>query len=80
MVTSIFKPLTIVKSGPIFDQAAKLGKTSRSAYNPGLWLVLYALLKNWVVASNVNDFAVILFPQNRPVGKIEAVIRTSGII
>ena len=49
----------MVKSGPIFDQAAKLGKASMYAYNPGLLLILYDLLKNWVakgVASDVNNF------------------------
>ena len=48
----------MVKSGPIFDQAAKLGKASRDAYNPGLWLILQALLKNGVakgVASDPHD-------------------------
>ena len=56
MVTSIFKPLKMVKSGPIFDQAAKLCKASRDTYNPELWL-----LKNWVadgVAFDINDFNV----------------------
>ena len=56
-VKIIFKPLKMVKSGPIFDQAAKLGKVSRDAYDSGLWLILQDLLKNWVaegVASNVN--------------------------
>ena len=51
----------MVKSGPIFDQAAKLGKASRDAYNPGLWLILEDFLKNWVaesVASDVNDFTL----------------------
>ena len=49
----------MIKSGPIFEQAAKLGKASRDAYNPGLWLILLDLLKNWVaegVAFDVNDF------------------------
>ena len=49
----------MVKSCLIFDQAEKLGNASRDAYNPGLLLILQALLKNWVaegVASNVNDF------------------------
>ena len=58
-VASIFKPLKMVKSGAIFDQAAKLGKASRDAYNPGLWLILKNLLKNWVaksVASGIDDF------------------------
>ena len=44
----------------IFDKAAKLGKTPRDTYNPGFWLVLLDLLKNWVaegVASDVNDFS-----------------------
>ena len=48
----------MVKSGPIFDQAAKLGKASRDANNPGLWLILKDLLKNCVangVASDVNS-------------------------
>ena len=38
LLISIFKSLEVVKSGPIFDQAEKLGKPSRDAYNPGLWL------------------------------------------
>ena len=48
----------MVKSGPIFDQDAKLGKASRDAYNPGLWLISSALLKNGVtegVASDPHD-------------------------
>ena len=40
LVTSILKPLHMVKSCPIFDQAAKLGKASRDTFNPGLWLIL----------------------------------------
>jgi hypothetical protein len=36
LVTSILKPLQMVKSCPIFDQAAKLEKASRDTYNPGL--------------------------------------------
>ena len=61
MVTSILKPLQMVKSCPIFDQAAKLGKASRDAYNQGLLLILQDLLKNWVaegVTSDVNDFTL----------------------
>ena len=49
----------MVKSCPTFDQAAKLGKASRDAYNPELLLILQDLFKNWVaegVASDVNDF------------------------
>ena len=41
------------------DQLAKLDKASQDTYNPGLWLILLDLLKNWVaegVASVVNDF------------------------
>ena len=37
---------------------AKLGKATWDAYNLGGWLILQALLKNWVaegVASEVND-------------------------
>ena len=51
----------MVKSCLIFDQAAKLGKASRDAYNQGLLLILQDLLKNWVaegVTSDVNDFTV----------------------
>ena len=29
LVTSIFKPLKMVKSGPLINQSAKLGKVSR---------------------------------------------------
>ena len=53
------KTTCLLKLGPIFHQAAKLGKASRNAYNPGLWLIFYDLLKNWVaegVTSEVNDF------------------------
>ena len=38
---------------------AKLGKSNQDAHNPGKWLILLALLKNWLaegVASDVNDF------------------------
>ena len=51
----------MVKSGPIFDQAANLVKTSRDAYNPGLWMILCALLKNGVaegVPSDTHDPSV----------------------
>jgi hypothetical protein len=48
LVTSILKPVFLLKSGPIFDQAVKLGKATRDAYNPGLWLILKDLLKNWI--------------------------------
>jgi hypothetical protein len=45
----------MVKLGPTFDQAAKLGKASWDAYNPGLWLILYALLKNEVAKVVPSD-------------------------
>ena len=54
-VTSILKPLQMVKSCQIFDQVAKLGKASRDAYNPGLWIILYALLKNGVAEGVAFD-------------------------
>ena len=41
------------------DKLAKPGKASQDAYNPGKWLILYALMKNWVaegIASDVNYF------------------------
>ena len=54
-----FKTTLLLKSGPLFNQAAKPGKASRDAYNPRLWLILKNLLKNWVaksVASDIDDF------------------------
>ena len=48
----------MVKSCPIFDEVAKLGKSTKDAYNWGGWLILYALLKNGVaegVASDPHD-------------------------
>ena len=56
--TSIVKKTFLIKSGPIFDKAAKLGKASWDAYNWGGWLILKEILKNWVaqgVASGVNN-------------------------
>jgi len=41
----------------LWDKFAKLGKASQDAYNPGKWLILHALMKNWVaegIASDVN--------------------------
>ena len=46
------------------NKLAKLGKASQEAYNLGKWLILSALMKNWVakgIASNVNDFTEELF-------------------
>ena len=43
------------------NKLAKLGKASQDAYKPGKWLILSALMKNWVaegIASDVNDFSV----------------------
>ena len=40
LVTSILKPLQMVKKCLIFEQAAKLGKASRDGYNLGLVLIL----------------------------------------
>ena len=51
-----FKTTSLLKSGPIFDQAAKLVKAFRDALYPGLWLILQYLLQNWVADSDVNDF------------------------
>ena len=59
-----FKTTSLLKSGLIFDQAAKLGKASRGACNTGLWLILWALLKNGVaggVASNSYDTKLLTF-------------------
>ena len=49
----------LLKSGPIFDMVAKLGKATRNNYDWGAWLILKDLLKNWAakgVASEANDF------------------------
>ena len=54
-----FLTTLLLKLGQIFDEVAKLGKSTQEAYNPRKWLILSALLKNWVaedIASNVNDF------------------------
>ena len=54
-----FKTTSILKAGPILEEAAKLGKATWDAYNLGGWLILEALLKNWVakgVASKIHDF------------------------
>ena len=56
-----FKTTFLLKPGLIFDQASKLSKASRDAYNPGLWLILQDLLKNWVsegVPSDINKQAL----------------------
>ena len=48
----------MVKSCPIFDEVAKLGKSTHDTYNGGGWLILKALLKNVVtegVASDPHD-------------------------
>ena len=42
----------------ILDKVAKLGKSNQDAHNPGKWLILQGLLKNWVaegVASDSHD-------------------------
>ena len=51
----------VKKSGPIFDEKAKLGNTIWNTYDLGGWLILLANLKNWVaegVAFEVKDFNV----------------------
>jgi hypothetical protein len=48
----------MVKACPIFEEVAKLGKSTQDTYNWGGWLILYALLKNRVtegVASDPHD-------------------------
>ena len=39
-ITSILKPLQMVKSCPIFDEMAKLGKSTQDTYDWGGWLIL----------------------------------------
>ena len=56
-----FLTTLLLKLGQIFDEVAKLGKSTQDAYNPGKWLILKALLKNWFaegIASDINDFTV----------------------
>jgi len=40
-----FSTTLLLKLGQIFDEVAKLGKSTQDAYNPGKWLILLALLK-----------------------------------
>ena len=52
-----FLTTLLLKLGQIFDEVAKLGKSTQDAYNPGKWLIL----KNWVaegIASDVNAFNI----------------------
>ena len=45
-----------------FEELAKLGKASQDAYNPGLWLILQDLFKNYVaegVTFDVNDVKIV---------------------
>ena len=56
---SISKPLYLLKSWLIFDEGAKLYKTSKHGYNWGGRLILDELLNERVaegVASNINKF------------------------
>ena len=53
-----FSTTLLLKLGQIFDEVAKLGKSTQDAHNPGKWLILLALLKNGVaegVASDPHD-------------------------
>ena len=53
-----FLTTLLLKLGQIFDEVAKLGKSTQDT-NRGGWLILLGLLKNGVaecVASEVNDF------------------------
>ena len=36
----IFLTTLLLKLGQIFDEVAKLGKSTQDAYNPGKWLIL----------------------------------------
>ena len=52
----------LLKLGQIFDEVAKLGKSTQEAYNPGKWLILWALLKNWVAGGIASDVSMTLTP------------------
>ena len=61
MITSNLKKTLLLKLGKIFDEVAKLGKSTQDTFNRRGWLILYALLKNGVdecVAPEVNDFTL----------------------
>ena len=61
LITSILKPLHLLKSCPIYDEAAKLCKASKDAYNQERWLILEERLIERVaegVASEVHDFTL----------------------
>jgi len=63
----------------LYYELAKLGKVSQDACHPGLWIILWDLLKNWLaksVASNVNDFnvEVHLFPLLAGLGQRSSVL------
>ena len=52
------KKILLLKLGQIFDELAKLGKSTQDTYNQGGWLILKALLKSGVakgVASDSHD-------------------------
>ena len=74
----------LLKLGQTFDEVAKLGKSTQDAYNPGKWLFLKALLKNWVskgITSDVNDFnTYFLFISGQCIKKEEVVARTSLLV
>ena len=53
-----FSTTLLLKLGQIFDEVAKLGKSTQDTYNRGGWLILSALLKNGVnegVATESHD-------------------------
>ena len=45
----------MVKSCPIFDEVAKLGKSAQDTYNYREWLILKTLLKNEVAEGVTSD-------------------------
>ena len=55
LVTSILKPLQMIKSCLIFDHAAKLSKASRDIYDPGLLLIFKDIFENWVAEGDASD-------------------------
>ena len=80
LVTSILKPLPMVKSCPIFDQAAKLGKASMDAYNAGLLLILKDLLKNWVAKVTLPTLMTLQLTVQLNTRQIQIFFRFSKVI
>ena len=50
-----FKKTLLLELGQIFDELAKLGKSTQDAYNRGGWLILVDLLDEWFAEGVSSD-------------------------